>query len=328
MDLLSRREPIADVVDDRDRDPELRRRLALVLDARGFASHTLALPDNPSYTLYADLGRPYALWNVMATPEFSLEPVESCFLVAGCVAYRGHYSQARAQAQVAALRAQGYDVDLGGVPAYSTLGWFSDPVLSTMLHWSDAVLVGTVFHELAHQRLYVQDDSAFNESYARFVEQAGLRAYFSAGQVDPAEGAAQRRREAQFTRLVLAARERLAVLYAQPLSPEAMRARKAEEFAKLRSDYADLRDREWAGAKDYDSWFARELNNASLLPFGLYDQWVPAFERLFADAGEDWMAFHEASRALGSLPKRTRRARMQALAAPTQSPEPEGESRP
>lgn len=329
MELLSKREPIADIVGNPERDPELRRRLALVLDARRFAIASLSLPDNASYTLYADLGRPYALWNVMATPEFSLEPVESCFLIAGCVAYRGHYSQARAQAQVEDLRRQGYDVDIGGVPAYSTLGWFDDPVLNTMMHWSDAVLIGTVFHELAHQRLYIQDDTVFNESYARFVEQEGLREYFSAGQIDASDSATRRRREGQFTRLVLAARERLAALYALPLSHEAMRARKIEEFTRLKADYATLRTTEWGGAKDYDSWFARELNNASLLPFGLYDASVPAFEKLFADVGRDWKALHAACRELGALPKSERRARMHDLAAPDPShtplPEEEGE---
>lgn len=313
MELLSKRERIADIVGNPERDPELRRRLALVLDARRFAIATLSLPDNASYTLYADLGRPYALWNVMATPEFSLEPIESCFLIAGCVAYRGHYSRARADSQVEALRAQGYDVDIGGVPAYSTLGWFDDPVLSTMMHWSDAVLIGTVFHELAHQRLYVQDDTAFNESYARFVEQQGLSEYFSAGQIDESESATRRQREAQFTRLVLAARMRLAALYALPLSHEAMRLRKREEFARLKSDYVALRDSEWGGAKDYDGWFARELNNASLLPFGLYDEWVPSFAALFEESARDWAAFHAACRALSRLERASRRERMQTL---------------
>lgn len=317
MELVSRRERIADIVADPKRDPELRRRLELVLDARRFAVTTLGLPDNASYTLYADLGRPYVLWNVLATPEFSLEPIESCFPVAGCVAYRGHYSRVRAMAQVEALRRQGYDVDIGGVPAYSTLGWFDDPVLSTMMHWSDAVLIGTVFHELMHQRLYVKDDTAFNESLARFVEQQGLREYFATGHIDPAESERQREREAQFTRLVLATRARLAAIYALPLSPEAMRARKAEEFARLKSDYASLRDEHWGGDTAYDAWFARELNNASLLPFGLYDEFVPAFARLFEQAGRDWTTFHAACRELAALESAARRERLKALMADT-----------
>ncbi|MGQ0698691.1 MAG: aminopeptidase [Panacagrimonas sp.] len=310
MELLSKREPIADIVGNTERDPELRRRLGLVLDARRFAVTTLHLPDNASYTLYADLERPYVVWNVLATPEFSLKPVESCFPIAGCVAYRGHYTRERAQAQVEALRAEGYDVDSGGVPAYSTLGWFDDPVLSTMMHWSDAVLVGTVFHELTHQKLYVKDDTQFNESMARFVEQEGLRQYFRAGQIDEEQSRVEREREREFTQLVLAARERLATLYASPLSIEAMRAAKRDEFARLKSDHAQLRDTHWNGDTRYDKWFARELNNASLVPFGLYDESVPAFEALFDEVGRNWPAFHAACRELGALEIEARRARI------------------
>lgn len=313
MELLSKRESIAEIVGNPERDPELRRRLSLVLDARRFAASTLHLPDNASYTLYADLGRPYVVWNVLATPEFSLEPVESCFPVAGCVAYRGHYTRERAQTQVETLRREGYDVDMGGVPAYSTLGWFDDPVLSTMMHWSDAVLVGTVFHELTHQKLYVRDDTQFNESMARFVEEEGLRQYFQAGPLDEEQSRVEREREDEFTRLVLAARERLAALYVSPLSHEAMRAAKRDEFARLKSEYETMRDAQWNGDDAYDKWFARDLNNASLLPFGLYDESVPAFAALFEEVGRDWPAFHAACRDLGALNEGERGARMLSL---------------
>ncbi len=313
MELLSRRVPIEQIVGDPQRDPELRRRLALVLDARRFAVTDLHLPDNDSYTLYADLGRSFAVWNVLATPEFSLAPVESCFPIAGCVAYRGHYSRERAQAQAAALRAKGYDVVVGGVPAYSTLGWFDDPVLNTMLHWSDAVLVATVFHELVHQQLYVTDDTVFNESMARFVEQQGLREYFAAGRIDETASALQRSRQRDFTRLMLDTRQRLTQIYSLPLSAGAMRARKAAEFRRLKSRYAELRDTQWNGDPAYDGWFDAELNNASLLSFGLYDQFVPAFERIYEQVGRDWPRFHAACRALGALPADARRQRLQEL---------------
>ena len=313
MELLSRREPIADIVADTTRDSELRRRLALVLEARRFAVERLALPDNASYTLYADLGRPYVLWNVFATPEFSLEPVQACFPISGCVAYRGHYQQARAEAQIAKLRAQGYDVDIGGVPAYSTLGWFDDPVLNTMMQWDDAALIGTVFHELAHQVLYVKDDTAFNESFARFVEQEGLRQFFSTGALKATDTASADERERAFTRLVLASRETLSALYVQPLSAPAMRERKAAVFAQLKADYARMREEQWGGYSGYDAWFARELNNASLLPFGLYDEWVPAFENLFEEQSRDWIEFYAACRALGKRPSAERREHMQEL---------------
>lgn len=311
--LLSGREPIATIVGDETRDPNLRRRLAGVLDARAFAITQLKLPDNGSYTLYTQLDRPYVLWNVLATPEFSLAPVESCFPISGCVAYRGFYDERRARNHAQSLREQGYDVELGGVPAYSTLGWFDDPVISSMMHWSDPVLIGTVFHELAHQRLYIKDDSAFNESFARFVEEEGLRQYLGARDKDDREAAEERRREFQFRQLALDTRERLDALYHEPLMADAMRARKKAEFERLKADYARLRDGQWNGDSSFDRWFARELNNASLLPFGLYDSWVPTFAALFEDAGRDWPAFYAASGDLGRLQLDARRQRMTEL---------------
>jgi predicted aminopeptidase len=313
VSLLSKREPIAKIVADESRDAELRRRLAFVLDARAFAIRNLHLPDNASYTLYADLGRPYAVWNVIAAHEFSLDPVESCFPVAGCVAYRGFYSEERAKRWADDLRAQGLEVDVSGTPAYSTLGWFDDPVLNTMMHWSDTILVNTVFHELAHQQLYVKGDTTFNESLATIVGDEGLRQFLAARGLTAAEAAADRDREAQFTRLVLATRERLAAIYAQPLKPDAMRAAKKAEFERLRVDYGRLRDTAWGGDRRYEGWFSRELNNATLAPFGLYDEFAPAFAALFAESGRDWNAFYAASRRLGDETPEKRKEDMERL---------------
>lgn len=313
IQLLNAREPIARIVGDESRDPELRRRLSGVLDARRYAIEQLHLPDNGSYTRYAELDRPYVLWNVLATPEFSLAPVQSCFPISGCVAYRGFYDRERAERYAQGLREQGHDVEIGGVPAYSTLGWFDDPVLSSMMHWSDAILIGTVFHELAHQQLYVQDDTAFNESFARFVEDEGLRQYLGARAGDDAAARQQRSRESQFRQLALDTRDRLDAIYRQPLSVEAMRTAKAAEFDRLRTEFAALRDGQWNGARDYDGWFKRALNNASLLPFGLYDEWVPAFATLYQQAQGDWKAFYAASAALGREPIEARRETMHRL---------------
>ena len=322
MDLLARRERIDWIVEDPKRDEKLRQRLALVLDARHFAIRTLQLPDNGSYTLYADIGRPYVVWNVFAAPEFSLEPVEACFPLAGCLAYRGYYDKAHAQKEAKDLREKGFDVDIGGVPAYSTLGWFDDPVLSTMMRWSDANLVGTVFHELGHQRVYVKDDTTFNESYARFVEQQGLLEFMAAGRIAAVESEDERRREAQFVALVIAARRKLGEIYSLPLSPETMREKKAQAFAELRRDYEALRDGPWNGARDYDGWFARDLNNATLLPVGLYDEWVPAFSALFAQAGRDWTRFHAACAEVGRLDTVARKRRLSELQAAAAAPLP------
>lgn len=299
-DLLSRREPIADVLADPARDTELRRRLSLLLEARAFAVAALQLPDNDSYSDYADLERPFAVWNVFAAPEFSLEGKTWCYPFSGCVAYRGYFDEARARAEAAALKAEGWDVEVGGVPAYSTLGWFDDPVLNTMLRWDDDRLVETLFHELAHQRLFVEGDTAFNESYASFVGDEGLR-QFRAARGEPPPNAMAAQRHEQFLTLLLGARERLQALYAQPLSLDAMRAAKQTEFVRLRTDYEALK-RSWNDYVGYDGWFAGELNNAKLLPVGLYNQRVPEFAALFRECGGDWERFHERSRVLGETP--------------------------
>ncbi|KPW95675.1 aminopeptidase [Pseudomonas syringae pv. coryli] len=310
--LLQAREPVEKIVADPTRDAGLREHLARSQLARAFASEHLHLPDNKSYRLYADLGRPYVVWNVFATDEFSLDPVTHCFPIAGCVAYRGYYSPGGARGEAALQRQAGKDVYLSGVEAYSTLGWFNDPILSSMMGWGDERLATLIFHELAHQRFYVKDDTEFNESYASFVEQEGTRQWRAARGLPP-ESVSQSARRDQFTRLVLDTRERLKALYRQPLSAEVMRARKAEAFERMRRDYRALRDEQWAGDKRFDAWINSPMNNAKLLPFGLYDQWVPAFEALFRQVNGDWQAFYRAVETLGAMPVEARKAALRAL---------------
>lgn len=173
--LLRARQPVEQVVADPATSAQLRARLEHASQARVFASQQLKLPDNRSYRVYADIGRPYVVWNVFATPELSLQPVTHCFPIAGCVAYRGYYQQGAARGAAALMRQEGMDAYVGGVEAYSTLGWFDDPILSSMVGWSEERLATLIFHELAHQRFYVQDDTEFNESFASFVEQEGTR---------------------------------------------------------------------------------------------------------------------------------------------------------
>ncbi|ERI52836.1 aminopeptidase [Pseudomonas sp. EGD-AK9] len=311
--LLQARQPVARLLADPATEPQLARRLALAQQARDFASSQLGLPDNRSYRLYADLGRPFVVWNLFATPEFSLEPELHCFPVAGCVAYRGYYQLGRARGGAALLRQQGLDTHIGGVEAYSTLGWFDDPLLNTMLRWNDQRLVAVIFHELAHQQYYLAGDTAFNESFATFVEREGLRQWHaSRGEAHADDGERQRQ---QFVDLVLASRERLQRLYASELDAAAMRAAKQAEFERLRRDYRALRQREWGGNGRFDAWIESPLNNAKLLPFGLYDQWVPAFAALFAQHAGDWAAFYRAVAALGRLPQAERRAALDRLQA-------------
>ncbi|MCK6190290.1 aminopeptidase [Pseudomonas sp. EYE_354] len=310
--LLRAREPVAQVIADPARAQSLREHLAQSQRARTFASEQLHLPDNQSYRLYADIGRPYVVWNVFATQEFSLSPENHCFPIAGCVAYRGYYSQGAARGEAALLRQQGMDVSIGGVEAYSTLGWFNDPIMSSMMHWGDERLATLIFHELAHQRFYVKDDTEFNESFATFVEQEGTRQWRAVRGLAPQSEATRQQRD-QFIQLILDTRKRLETLYAQPLAADAMRQAKAAQFERLRREYRQLRDGPWRGDKRYDAWINQPMNNARLLPFGLYDRWVPAFAALFRQEGGDWPKFYAAVENMGGLPVAQRKAALKQL---------------
>ncbi|WP_460878674.1 aminopeptidase [Rhodanobacter koreensis] len=313
-ELVFHRHTVSAMVSDPVTAPKLAARLQLAQQARRFASQRLALPDNRSYTSYVDLHRPYVVWNVFATPRFSIDAVPQCFPVTGCVAYRGWFSEADAKADAAKLQARGDDVWVGGVPAYSTLGWFADPILSSMLSWDDDELDSTIFHELAHQLIYVKDDTAFNESFATFVQTEGLREWRQSRGLPPQDDGYQTMDDG-FTRLVLDLRDRLKNLYASGVDESAMEAGKQREIEAFRTRYTQWRDHGWPNDHRYDAWVAEPINNARLLPFGLYDQWTPAFEVLFTRAGRSWPAFYASVRALAKLPKAQREQRLQGLLA-------------
>lgn len=316
LELLRARQPVAALIADESRDQALRQRLDQAQQARDFASSALGLPDNSSYRLYADLQRPYVVWNLFATEEFSVEPLQHCFPIAGCVAYRGYYRQGAARGAAARLQAEGLDTLVAGVEAYSTLGWFDDPLLNTMLRRNDEQLAGLIFHELAHQQLYLPGDTAFNESYASFVEREGLRQW-QASRGLPEQAAQARARYRQLVELLLATRERLAELYASPRSKEELRQLKQAEFMRLRQAYRTLRDTQWGGDRRFDRWFAQPLNNATLVPFGLYDRWVAAFSALFEECERDWQRFHTEVAALAKRPADEREARLTQLLGQT-----------
>jgi predicted aminopeptidase len=253
MELLHRRQPIDELVTDNSIPLELRERLVLVNDARQFAVDALSLPDNDSYRSYADLERDFVVWNVVAAPEFSLEPKQWCYPVAGCVAYRGYFAEESARKLASKLESQGFDVMVGGVSAYSTLGRFADPVLNTMMRWNDDDLVETLFHELAHQLVYVKDDSQFNESFATTVAQTGLERWREHdGEGGLSESWQRRRREsAEFVALAISAREELETLYASGLDESTMREQKQEILHDLANDTKIIADRQDAVANPF-----------------------------------------------------------------------------
>lgn len=304
--------PIEDVQRDPAMPVSLQERLAVAAGLRDFASRELALPDNGSYRRYAALDRPYVVWNVLAAEEFSVRPKEWCFPVAGCVGYRGYFSRREADAHVADLREQGYEAHVVGVPAYSTLGWFDDPLLSTFIHYPETELARLIFHELSHQVAYARDDTEFNESFAVAVEQEGLRRWLAIhGSEDKRRGFARAQRmRADFMRLVLGARHRLDALYAGPLAQADKRREKSRIFAALRRDYDALKTGDWQGYAGYDRWFGQEINNATLASVGLYQQLVPAFEGLLERHGRDLPRFYAEVKALADLPREERRRRL------------------
>lgn len=312
--LLSLRRPLDELLADPTTAPALQQRLASARRLREFASRELALPDNGSYRSYADLGRPFVVWNVFATPELSLQPQEWCFPVVGCVSYRGYFEQTAAKRLAEELRVQGYDVFVGGVPAFSTLGWFDDPLLNTFVYWPTGRLAELVFHELAHQRLYVAGDTDFNESFATFVGEQGAQLWL-ARHGTPEERRAyedfRRYREA-FVDLVLRTKEELTELYASAQDVAAKRAGKQRLLAELQSRYHDLKQG-WNGYAGYDAWFDQDLNNARLAALSTYTRFVPAFAALFEQRGEEFPAFYRAVEALAELPPEAREDRLLAL---------------
>ena len=273
LDLMASARPVEEWLADPRTEPALRERLESARRIRAFASRHLGLPDNGSYTAYADLDRPYVVWNVFAAPRFSVEPRRECFPFTGCVAYRGFYSEDEAQRHAERLRRQGYDVHVGGVPAYSTLGWFDDPLLSTFMRYPETQVARLVFHELAHQVVYAKNDTTFNESFAVVVEQAGVRRWLEhegrSAELASFQSAQARKRE--FAARVKQTRERLEELYRKELPEQAMLAAKRAAYEPLHAAYPRI--------------VPEQPNNAFLLSIALYTDLVPAFESLLAESG-------------------------------------------
>ena len=310
--VLHERVPIDSVLADPHTPPAVHEHLEQVRAAREFASQELGLPDNKSYRSYADIGRPYVVWNVVAAPEFSLAPKRWCFPVAGCVAYRGYFHEQSARDFALALEEQGFDVAVDPVPAYSTLGKFADPVLSSMLRYGDDDLAATIFHELAHQLLYVRDDSEFNEAFATTVEYVGL-ARWLAHQGATARMQAfrdEQQRERELVSLLAATRARLEELYVAPLSHREMVVKKEEVFAQLSNEIRALERRQGVKYPLYEEWIAAGLNNARLASVATYFECVPGFMRLLHEEGDDLPRFYAAARKLAELPRSERHARL------------------
>ncbi len=323
LNIMQAARPVPQWLADDATPPALKERLALSQRMRDFAVTELGEPDNASYRRYADLKRSAAVWNVVAAPELSLELKTWCFAVVGCVGYRGYFDEVDANTMGAELRRQGFEATVYGVPAYSTLGrlpgdWLADPLLNTFVNQPEGDLAAVIFHELAHQIVYVPGDTMFNESFATAVERLGSARWLSEHANAAARAEQQRtsgRRE-DFRALTFALRRDLAALYQSPASEGEKRAAKATRMAQLATDYARLKVERWNGYTGYDRWFAT-ANNASIGVLAAYNEWVPAFERLFDRNGRDWKRFYAEVRAIASLPAVERRAALAALTSST-----------
>ncbi len=288
---------------------ELAEKFARVMEIREFAERELLLPVGKHYSSYVDLEREHVVWNVFAAPEFSVEAVNWCYPIAGCVAYRGYFSEQSALNYAAQLEEEGFDVYTGGVDAYSTLGWFEDSLLSTVLNRADYQLAGLIFHELAHQLVYLPGDTTFNESFATAVEREGVRRWLAASNdaATIAAALADYDRQQQFVDLISGFRTRFDVLYQQDVDSEAMRDQKTQLQQALREEYAALK-RRWQGYAGYDTWFSRSLNNAQLSTVASYNDLLPFFGGVFEQSGEDFSSFYEEVERIAKLPDEQREA--------------------
>lgn len=293
LSIILEREDIERLLGEEELEDELRRKFELVLELREFAAEELALPVNDNYRTFVDVQREHVVWNVFAAPEFSTENVNWCYPIAGCVSYRGYFSELGATRYAQRLSAEGYDVYTGGVDAYSTLGWFDDSLLSTIVDRVDYQLAGLIFHELAHQVVYLAGDTTFNESFATAVEREGVRRWLQArGETElQAEALLNSERQAQFVAMVSTWRDEFDALYQQEIDVEQMRERKQELQQQLRLTYEQLK-LEWEGYVGYDDWFSRSLNNAQLSTVSSYNDYVPAFDRMLLENGGDLESFY------------------------------------
>ena len=293
--------PVQEVLEDPETPGPVRNKLQNLPAIRQFAMTDLALPASNSYRRYADLQREAMVWNVVATPVDSLQPRRWCYPVLGCAAYRGYFDQSRAQAYAEGLALEGWDTAVEPVPAYSTLGWFSDPLPSTVIAWPLSDIAGMVFHELAHESVYVQGDSGFNEAYATLVEKEGVERWLQkfGTREQREQWSLRERRRREFLGLLSDTRHRLMELYASGIGRDPMMQRKAAILQMLREEYEALRQA-WDGYPGYDRWMRRPLNNAHLASVSTYHALVPAFREILRQSDGDMVVFHRVCREIAA----------------------------
>ncbi len=307
LEILVKRQPIEQLINENRLPPETIGQLKQVREIRSFAINDLGLPDNISYMHYADLGRNFVVWNVFATPELSLQSREWCYLIAGCLSYRGYFSEHAAHTYGNELKAQGFDVFVGGVAAYSTLGWFADPVLNTMLQRGDAYLAKVIFHELAHQRVYIKNDTEINEAFADTVADVGMRRWLANNKSYPYEEFAKtQKQEDEFVELVMRYRNQLDNLYKSETPDTQKRLSKSVIFEQMIDEYRQTQTGQ-DGPDRYASWFATGLNNAKLMAVVTYRKYLPGFKKMLLAVDNNLERFYQLAEQLGHCSHEQRR---------------------
>jgi len=309
--ILNSRQSIKQLIADPQTATELKGKLKLILEIREFAENELFLPVNHHYRTYTELNRPYVTWNVYAAPEFSLTAKTWSYPVIGRAAYRGYYVRSPALSYAERLKKNGYDVYVGGATAYSTLGWFEDSVFSTFIQHDASQVAALIFHELAHQVLYVRGDTTFNESFASTVEQVGLQRWmiYSNNPKGLQKYLAHRKRHRQFVDLVKRYRFELDSLYREDIPQMEKRHQKESIFRRLRTEYEHIK-LNWDANSAYEAWFNTSLNNAKLMSVAAYNDLVPEFLRLLQTNNNDLRQFYTACRQLAKLPQVERDRRL------------------
>lgn len=307
LEVIGAREPVSEVIANPATDEKVRRQLELIQRARQFAIDELKLPDSDTFRDYADLKRPWVLWNVFATPELSLQAKQWCYPFIGCHGYRVYFAEDYAKTVASELEQAGMDVYIAHSPAYSTKGWFADPIYNPMLRYDDLTLVGILFHELAHERVYIINDSELNESFATIVQNEGIRRWLAQAENSAVYADYQRdqQRDDDFVKMVLEHREALQKLYDSVLPEEDKRAAKKKIFIDLKKNYALLKQT-WGGYSGYDNWFEKPLNNARLAPIGTYHNAAPFFKTLLERQHYNLEVFYREVEKIAGLPAEQR----------------------
>ncbi len=323
--ILAHRKPIRALLASPQIPASLAAKLKLILQLREFALRELKLPANGHFLSYVDVHRAHVLWNVVAAPEFSLQAKTWWYPLVGRLKYRGYFAEEDARHYAARLKKKGWDIYVGGVDAYSTLGWFRESVLNTFVVYNEVNLAGLLFHELAHQKLFANGDSDFDEAFATVVEEEGVRRWLKSGdrQAELAKYELSLRFEQEFHELLNRTRAQLRQLYiglparpsphdgASPNTLIEVRRQKEKLFAQLQAEYVKLQE-QWPEVKSH-AWIYQNANNAKLTSEDTYFRLTPAFRRLLAQNQNDLEAFYSAAGRLARLPKVARQRELDKL---------------